>query len=55
LVVAETVQTLSGIPIKCRQFATEVRDPEAARILYKLADDLERCAREVDRKACSPE
>jgi hypothetical protein len=41
--------------IRCRWFAAEVRDPEASRILYKLADDLEERAREVDREACSPE
>jgi hypothetical protein len=54
----KTLETLIGIQeqvILCRRFAAEVADPEASRILYKLADDLEGQAREVDRKACSPE
>lgn len=56
--MAETLQTLIAIQnqiIQCRRFAAEVHDPEASRILYKLADDIERQAREVDRQSCSPE
>jgi hypothetical protein len=55
--MAESLETLIGIQeqiIQCRKFAAEVRDPEASRILYKLADDIEQQAREVDRRACSP-
>jgi hypothetical protein len=56
--MAETIETLIGIQgqvIQCRRFAAETTDPLAARILYELADDLEQQAREVDRRACSPE
>jgi hypothetical protein len=56
--MAETLETLIGIQeqvIQCRRFAAEVRDAESARILNRLADDLEHQAREVDRKACSPD
>jgi hypothetical protein len=56
--MGENLELLIGIQdqvIQCRRFAAEVRDPEAARILYTLADDIEQRAREVDRAACSPE
>jgi hypothetical protein len=56
--MAETLETLIGIQgqiLQCRRFAGEVRDPKAAQVLYRLADDLEDQVREVDRKACSPE
>jgi hypothetical protein len=35
--------------------AAEIGDPETARRLRELADEIERRAREVDRAACSPE
>jgi hypothetical protein len=42
--MAETIETLIGIQgqiIECRRYAAEVRDPKAAQVLYRLADDLE--------------
>jgi hypothetical protein len=56
--MAETIETLIGIQgqiLQCRRFAAEGRDPVSAGILYRLADDLEHQAREIDRRACSPD
>jgi hypothetical protein len=52
--MSERAKTVAEIEQECRRFAFEIRDPEAARILYRLADDLEQQAREVDRRAFSP-
>jgi hypothetical protein len=50
--MGESLQTLIGIQdqvLKCRRLATEIFDRETAKRLRKLADELERRAREVDR------
>jgi hypothetical protein len=41
--------------IKCRRLADESADRAMARRFYRLADDLERRVREVDRALCAPE
>jgi hypothetical protein len=56
--MGENLELLIGIQdqvIKCRRLAAEIGDPETARRLHELADDIEQRAREVDRAACSPE
>jgi hypothetical protein len=45
---ARTSKNLAAIQEDCRRFAAEVGDREAARILYRLADNLEQQPREVD-------
>jgi hypothetical protein len=50
--MAETLEALIGIQeqvIRCRRLADEIRDPETAERLRKLADRLEQRARDVDR------
>jgi hypothetical protein len=46
---------VQGQIIKCRRLADETPDRATARRFYRLADDLERRVREVDRALCSPE
>jgi hypothetical protein len=46
--MAETLKTLIGIQdqiLKCRRLAAEIFDPETAKRLRKLADELEQRAR----------
>ena len=50
--MVESLETLTGIQdqiLKCRRLAVEIFDPETAKRLRKLADELEQRAREVDR------
>jgi hypothetical protein len=52
--VGENIELLIGIQdqvIKCRRLAAELSDPQTARFLRELADEVERRAREVDRDA----
>ena len=42
-------KTLAEIQEECRRFAAEIGDSEAAWILGRTADDLERHVRESDR------
>ena len=42
----ESQEILMELQAEFRRFAAEVGDPEASRILYRLADDIERHARE---------
>jgi hypothetical protein len=37
--------------IKCRRLAAEISDPETARRLNELADEIDKRAREVDRES----
>jgi hypothetical protein len=50
--MAETLKTLIGIQdqiLKRRRLAAQIFDPETARRLFQLANELEQRAREVDR------
>ena len=51
--MGENIELLIGIQeqvIKCRRLAAALFDPETARRLCKFADEIEWCAREVDRE-----
>jgi hypothetical protein len=51
----EMLVILQGQILDYRRFAAGIGDPEAAQILYRLADELEHYARETDRESISPE
>ena len=46
----ELLIQIQGQIIQCRRLAAEIGDPETARRLNKLADEIEKRAREVDRE-----
>jgi hypothetical protein len=52
--MGENIELLIGIQdqvIKCRRLADKIFDPETARRLGELADEIERRARKVDRES----
>jgi hypothetical protein len=51
--MGENIELLIGIQqqvIKCRRLAAEISDPETARRLREMADQIEQRARQVDQE-----